>query len=89
MASQVPTAAAPLASGASSERRGPGRPGSCQRCGGEPPTFVVTAESGAVLADWYFARLCLICARGVLSDVHHGGPYTERVTLRFESVDVL
>ena len=66
-----------------------GRAGACQRCGGHPPLFSITGERGPVLADWYHARLCLICARGVLSDVAEGGPYIEPVTLRFDALDVL
>lgn len=63
-------------------------PAACMRCGGVPANFSVTAERGGVVADWYFARLCLICARGVLSDLEHLGPYTEPTTVQFTSLDV-
>ena len=54
----------------------------CQRCGALDDLFTVSTSSGAVGDSSYWnARLCLICARGVLSDVHSGAPYTDPVTV--------
>lgn len=64
-------------------------PAACQRCGGTPARYSVTAERGPAVVDWYFARLCLICARGVLSEVDNLGPYVEPTRVSFTSLDTL
>lgn len=60
---------------------------SCHRCGAHDRLWSVTAVPPEGAPTYWDARLCEICARGVLSDAARGAPYHDPVTVVFTLLD--
>lgn len=59
----------------------------CQRCGAHARLWTVTVDSVELDGTYFDARLCGICARGVLTSTEEHTPYLGPPTVTFRLLD--